>query len=104
MKKFFFFRSHSSNNSNNDQISSPSTDKPVFWEKPMGRADNSTKYKHVSDDQVFGNTACLRRTRSFSSGSLYDTGEAPGNNMDLTGSPCSASYYSNKQSGHRTSR
>ncbi|KAK6145315.1 hypothetical protein DH2020_022135 [Rehmannia glutinosa] len=104
MKKLFFFRSHSSNSANNNQLSPPSTDKKVYWEKPMEKVDKSVKKKHGSEDQVFGSTPCLRRSLSFSSGSLYDTGKGLRNNVSQTGSPCSASYYSNKQSGHHFSR
>ncbi|KAK6145317.1 hypothetical protein DH2020_022137 [Rehmannia glutinosa] len=104
MKKLFFFRSHSSNSANNNQLSPPSTDKKVYWEKPMEKVDKSVKKKHGSEDQVFGSTPCLRRSLSFSSGSLYDTGKGLRNNVSQTGSPCSASYYSNKQSGHHSSR
>ncbi|KAI3470693.1 hypothetical protein Pfo_027356 [Paulownia fortunei] len=103
MKKLFFFRSHSSNSANNNQLSPPSTDKQVYWEKPTEKVDKSVKNKHGSEDQVFGSTPCLRRSLSFSSGSFYDTGKGLRNNGNQTGSPCSASYYSNKQSGHHSS-
>ncbi|KAH6761963.1 hypothetical protein C2S52_019396 [Perilla frutescens var. hirtella] len=102
MKKLFFFRS--SNTANSNHFSPPSTDKQVSWEKPTERVDKSGKTKHASEDQVFGNTPCLRRSLSFSSGSLYDTGKGLKNSDEQTGSPHSSSYYPNKQSGHRSSR
>ncbi|KAK4425200.1 hypothetical protein Salat_1713900 [Sesamum alatum] len=103
MKKLFFFRSHSSNSTNSNQLSPPSTDKQVYWEKPTERSEKSTKNKHGSEDQVFVAAPSLRRSLSFSSGSLYDTGKGI-RNSDQTGSPCSTSYYSNKQSRHHSSR
>ncbi|XP_057789191.1 uncharacterized protein LOC131006068 [Salvia miltiorrhiza] len=99
MKKLFFFRSSSSNN-----VSPPSTDKQVYWEKPTERVDKSVKNKHASEDQVFGSTPILRRSLSFSSGSLYDTGKGLRNNSEQTGSPHSSGHHPNKQSGHRSSR
>ncbi|KAG8380717.1 hypothetical protein BUALT_Bualt06G0045000 [Buddleja alternifolia] len=85
MKKLFFFRSHSSNSGNNNQLSPPSTDKQVNWEKPTERVNNDGP--------------CLRRSLSFSSGSLYDTGKGLKNQ---NGSPCRSSrYYSHKQSRSR---
>lgn len=104
MKKLFFFRSHSSNNANSNQLSPPSTDKQVYWEKPTERIDKSVKTKHASEDQVFGSTPCLRRSLSFSSGSLYDTGKGLRKSSEQNGSPHSSSYYQNKQSGCRSSR
>ncbi|PIN21768.1 hypothetical protein CDL12_05538 [Handroanthus impetiginosus] len=100
MKKLFFFRSHSSNSSNN-QLSP--TDKQVYWEKPTERVEKSTKNNRGSEDQGFGSSPCLRRSLSFSSGSVYDSGKGLRNNRDRAGSPCSASYYSSKQSGHHSS-
>ncbi|KAL1559466.1 COP1-interactive protein 1-like [Salvia divinorum] len=99
MKKLFFFRSQSSNN-----VSPPSTDKQVYWEKPTEKVDKSVKNKHSSEDQVFGSTPCLRRTLSFSCGSVYDTREGLRNNSEQTGSSHSSGYYPNKQPGHRSSR
>ncbi|KAL3838114.1 hypothetical protein ACJIZ3_022705 [Penstemon smallii] len=92
MKKLFFFRSQQSNSGYNDRVSPPSTDKQVSWEKPMEKVDKSTK------------SPCLRRSLSFSSGSLYDTGKGLRNHTDQNGSPCSTSHYSHKQSGCQTSR
>ncbi|KAL3630084.1 hypothetical protein CASFOL_023068 [Castilleja foliolosa] len=100
MKKLFFFRSNSSNVTKNDQISPPSTDKQVSWEKTTDKSDKSAKNKHGPEDQVVGTTR-LRRSLSFSSGSLFDSGK--GKNGNQPGSPCSASYYSNKKSGHHRS-
>ncbi|KAH6756443.1 hypothetical protein C2S53_002444 [Perilla frutescens var. hirtella] len=88
----------------NNHLSPSSTDKQVSWEKPTERVDKSGKTKHASEDQVFGNTPCLRRSLSFSSGTLYDTGKGLKNSNEQTGSPHSSSYYPNKQSGHRSSR
>ncbi|KAL0349226.1 UNVERIFIED_CONTAM: hypothetical protein Sangu_1150400 [Sesamum angustifolium] len=93
MKKLFFFRSHSSDSTNSNQLSPPSTDKQVYWEKPTERLEKSTKNKHGSEDQVSVAAPCLRRSLSFSSGSLYDNGKGL-RNSDQTGSPCSTSYYS----------
>lgn len=101
MKKLFF---RSSNNANSKQLSPPSTDKQVYWEKPTDRIDKSEKSKRASEDQVFGSSPCLRRSLSFSSGSLYDTGKGLRNSSEPNGSPHSSSYYQNKQSGCRSSR
>ncbi|KAL1542253.1 myosin-15-like [Salvia divinorum] len=99
MKKLFFFKSQSSNN-----VSQPSTDKQVYWEKPTEKADKSVKNKHAAEDQVFGSTPSLRRSLSFSSGSLYDTGKGLRNYSEQAGSPHSSGYYPNKQPGHHSSR
>ncbi|KAL3655857.1 hypothetical protein CASFOL_000253 [Castilleja foliolosa] len=101
MKKLFFFRSNPSNATNNDQSSPPSTDKQVSWEKTTDKSDKPAKNKHGPDDQVLGTTPCLRRSLSFSYGSPFDNEK--GQNGNQTGSPCSASYYSNKKSGHHRS-
>ncbi|KAL7109063.1 hypothetical protein ACP275_06G152100 [Erythranthe tilingii] len=98
MKKLFFFRSHSSNTVNNNQLSPPSTDKQVYWEKPTEKVDKSVKNKHGFEEQEFGSSPCLRRSLSFSSGSPYETGKGPSKNYNPTGSPCHATYYSNKHS------
>lgn len=100
MKKLFF---RSSNNANSKQLSPPSTDKQVYWEKPTERVDKSEKSKRASEDQVFGSTPCLRRSLSFSSGSLHDTGKGLRNSSEPNGSP-NISSYQNKQSGCRSSR
>lgn len=99
MKRLFFFRSNTSNN-----VSPPSTDKQVSWEKPTERADKSVKKKHASEDQEFGSTPCLRRSLSFSSGSLYDTGKGLRDHAEHIGSPHNSSYYPNKQPERRSSR
>lgn len=103
MKKLFFFRSHSSDSVNINQLSPPSTDKQVYWEKPTEKAEKSLKNKHGSE-QEFVSSPCLRRSLSFSSGSLYDTEKGLRKNFNETCSPCSDDYYSNKQSRHHPSR
>ncbi|XP_051121683.1 uncharacterized protein LOC127245083 [Andrographis paniculata] len=100
MKKLFFFRSHSSNTANNNQRSPPSTDKQVYWERPPEKV-KSAKIKHSSEDLIHGSTPCLRRSLSFSSGTLHDTGKSSLNNGDLLGSPCSTGH---KHSGHQSYR
>ncbi|KAL6526706.1 hypothetical protein OROGR_015796 [Orobanche gracilis] len=96
MKKLFFFRSHSANSTNNNsQLSPPSTDKQVSWRKTKDKVEKSVNNKPASEDPVFGSTPCLRRSLSFSSGSLFESGKELKNQ---TGSPCSSGYCLNSSS------
>ncbi|CAK9142939.1 unnamed protein product [Ilex paraguariensis] len=104
MKKLFFFRSSSSGCGNEIEVPPPSTDKQVYSEKPSDCNMARTK-KHVSETQKFGTSPCLRRSLSFSSGSIYDGGLGQRNLSNPSGSPCSSS--SNiplKQPGRHSSR
>ncbi|XP_073036833.1 uncharacterized protein [Primulina eburnea] len=98
MKKLFFFRS---NSGNGNQVSPPSTDKRIYCEKP---AEKSRINKHDSEDGVYGNAPCLRRSLSFSSGSVYEAGKGTKNYANQNGSPCSTSHHSHKQSIQSSSR
>ncbi|XP_075502707.1 uncharacterized protein LOC142540442 [Primulina tabacum] len=98
MKKLFFFRS---NNGNGNQVSPPSTDKRIYCEKP---AEKSRINKHDSEDGVYGDAPCLRRSLSFSSGSFYEAGKRTKNYANQNGSPCSTSHHSHKQSIQSSSR
>ncbi|XP_022869877.1 outer dense fiber protein 2 [Olea europaea var. sylvestris] len=98
MKKLFSFRSNASNGKNNNQVSPPSTDKQVYWERPRESINNPRKEKHGSENQVFGTAPCLRRSLSYSSGALHY-----GNFADPSGSPRSTSN-SHKQSGQHSTR
>ncbi|XP_073297612.1 uncharacterized protein [Primulina huaijiensis] len=98
MKKLFFFRS---NSGNGNQISPSSTDKRIYCEK---LAEKSRINKQDSEDDVFGDAPCLRRSLSFSSGSVYETGKRIKNYADQNGSPCSTNHHSRKQSIQSSSR
>ncbi|XP_073016833.1 uncharacterized protein [Primulina eburnea] len=98
MKKLFFFRS---NGGNGNHISPSSTDKRIYCEK---LAEKSRINKQDSEDEVFGNAPCLRRSLSFSSGSVYEKGKKIKNYADQNGSPCSTNHHSRKQSIQSSSR
>ncbi|CAI9759857.1 unnamed protein product [Fraxinus pennsylvanica] len=98
MKKLFSFRSNVSNSRNSNQVSPPSTDKKVYWERPTESIDNPRKEKHGLENQVFGTAPGLRRSLSCSSGSLHY-----GNFGDQGCSPRSISN-SHRQSGQHSTR
>ncbi|KAF5467198.1 hypothetical protein F2P56_017050 [Juglans regia] len=93
MKKFFFFKSSASCNGNNNGFPPASTDKQVYWEKPLesgvrsqnnDKAENSFRsprplfpksQKQASDCQSSNTGSDLRRSRSLSSAAF---GDGPG--------------------------
>ncbi|CAA3000178.1 Hypothetical predicted protein [Olea europaea subsp. europaea] len=96
MKKLFSFRSNAFNSRNSNQVSPPSTDKQVYWERPTESIDKPRKEKYGSENQV--TAPGLRRSLSCSSGSLqYE------NFGDHRCSPCGISN-SHKQSGQHSTR
>ncbi|KAK2979317.1 hypothetical protein RJ640_013281 [Escallonia rubra] len=102
MKKLFFFRSSASSNGNNSQVSPPSKDKQLHWENPAD--DNKSRTKKVSGSQTFDNSPCLRRSHSYSSGTVRDGGLGERNyscSNIQNGSPSSSSSL--KRSDPRSS-
>lgn len=102
MKKLFFFKSTASIGGNN--LSPPSKDKQCYWEKPADIFEKSRSKKKILEDQNSGATPTLRRSLSFSSGSLNDGVVAQRNLLDGSGSPCRGNNVQLRKSGRRSAR
>ncbi|KAJ9539959.1 LOW QUALITY PROTEIN: hypothetical protein OSB04_026465 [Centaurea solstitialis] len=100
MKKLFFFKSSASSNGTNNNLSpSQSKDKQLNSEKSLERTPRKPRSKKAAyEDQ---NTPVLRKSRSYSSGTVHDSGLL----ITQSDSPCSSSSnFSHKQSASRSSR
>lgn len=106
MKKLFFFKSSTSSNGTNNVAPSQSKEKQLHLEKSSGDGlqgtHKSRSKKAAYEDQNQSHTSpFLRRSRSFSSGTVHDNGLL----RTRSDSPCSSSSnISQKQSVSRSSR
>ncbi|KVI09775.1 myosin-13 [Cynara cardunculus var. scolymus] len=92
MKKLFFFKSSASSNGTNSLASSQSKDKQLHSEKSLEGTCKSRSKKAAYEDQ---SSPVLRKSRSYSSGTVHDSGLL----RTQSDSPCSSSSnFSHKQS------
>lgn len=112
MKKLFFFRSSASSNGNNNPSPQLSKDKQVYWENPSNSGlknqatDKFRTKKHVSEYQTSTTSPSLRKSRSYSAGTIHESGLGQRSLCFLnnpSGSPCS-SKISQKESDPRSTR
>lgn len=112
MKKLFFFRSSASSNGSNNPSPQLSKDKQVYSENPSDSGlknqatDKFRTKKYVSEYQTSTTSPSLRKSRSYSAGTIHESGLGQKSLCFLnnsSGSPCS-SKISQKQSDPRSTR
>ncbi|CAH9091359.1 unnamed protein product [Cuscuta epithymum] len=103
MKKLFFFRSSALDGVNNTQISQQAKEKNVDREN-TSILDKTRSKKKVIETHSSNDKPTLRRSLSFSSGSLYDGWAGQTNCQDESRSPCGGNNGQPKKSNRNSSR